>query len=62
MFVTKTTSIAATMTYRKRKPYFLLTYKDVLQENFDSGIPSSEFSHLQTATATRPKGKKEQQQ
>jgi hypothetical protein len=31
--------------------YFLLTYKDVLQEDFDSGIPSSEISHLEIANS-----------
>jgi hypothetical protein len=49
MFDTEPTSIAATVTYKKRKSYFLLTYKDVLQEDFDSGISSIEISHLQTA-------------
>jgi hypothetical protein len=49
MFDTKTTSIAATVTYKKRKLYFLLTQKDVLQEDFDSSIYSIEILHLQTA-------------
>jgi hypothetical protein len=51
MFDTEPTSIAATVTYKKRKSYFLLTYKDVLQEDFDSGISSIEISHLQTANS-----------
>jgi len=49
MFNKEPTSIVAIVTHGKRKSYFLPTYKDVLQEYFDSGIPSSEISHLQTA-------------
>jgi hypothetical protein len=51
MFDTEPTSIAATTTYKKRKSYFLLTYKDVLQEDFDSGIYSIEIFHLQTGNS-----------
>jgi hypothetical protein len=51
MFNTEPTSIASTLTYKKRKSYFLLTYKHVLQEDFDSGISSIEISHLQTTNS-----------
>jgi hypothetical protein len=49
MFDIENTSIATTMMYMKTKSYFLLTYKDVMQEDFDSGILSSGIYHLKTA-------------
>jgi hypothetical protein len=53
MLDTEPTSITTIVTHRKRKSYFLLTYKDVLQDDFDSGIPNTQISHLQTANNKR---------